>query len=185
MSLARHLRIGLTLVLPLALGGCNAALSLLNPDFAGLLTSSAARSIPGDNPALLVYTQNRTSRWVQMTISYRTTGDEVVQYTTSLNPGDKSGQLLVCPITEITLGSVSDLSEVGISIAASPGALGAGVSVDQVPTIDVEAFGVLLRESVNYDCGDSLTFVVQPSSDTASGFQTLAFRRVGGATSSQ
>ena len=46
-----------------------------------------------------------------------------------------------------------------------------------IPYIDVEAFGVLLREGVNYDCGDSLLFVVEPSGVTRSGYETIAYFR--------
>lgn len=165
-----------------ALLGCQSGLGLLNPEFAELLRpGSSAKGIPGDDPAILVYVQNLTDRWALMTISYRTSADEVVQYTTSLNPGDKSGRVIVCPVTEITLGSVSDLSEVGVRVGARRGPLSTADPL-QEPFIEVEPFGILLVEDVNYSCGDALTFVVQPSDSSSSGFGTVAYRQVGEAT---
>lgn len=163
------------------LPACDSGLGLLNPDFVELLRpGSSAKGIPGDNPAILVYVQNLTDRWAVMTVSYRTGDDAVVQYSTSLNPGDKSGQVIVCPVTEITLGSVSDLSEVGVRVGARRGPLTADPL--QEPFIEVEPFGILLVEDVNFGCGDSLTFVVQPSDSSSSGFGTIAYRQIGQAT---
>lgn len=173
------------LVLCGGLAGCVNGLSgaVFNPDFlAAVSTAPPARSIPGDAPGILVFVENRTDRWVAMTVSSRDSTDAVDQYTTTLNPGDRSGQLLICPITELTLGSVSDLREVGVRVAAVSGAL--QVDPSEVPTIEVEAFGVLLREDINYVCGDEITFVVRSSDDFASGFETLAFFRSGGQSES-
>jgi hypothetical protein len=170
------------LALTAALIGCQSGIGLLNPEFVELLRpGSSAKGIPGDDPAILVYVQNLTDRWAVMTISYRTSADAVVQYTTSLNPGDKSGQVIVCPVTEITLGNVSDLSEVGVRVGARRGPLSSEDPL-QEPFIEVEPFGILLVEDVNYSCGDALTFVVQPSDSSSSGFGTIAYRQVGEAT---
>ncbi len=179
MRIPRRYRVAL-ICLGAALIGCQTGLGLLDPEFVELLRpGDSARSIPGDNPGLLVYVENRTDRAALMTVSYRTSEDAVETYTTSLNPGDKSGQVLVCPITEITLGSVADLSEVGVRVVATPGVIGAGVDITQLPGIEVEPFGILLTSDRNFSCGDSLTFVVQPSSTSRSRFGTIVYRRIG------
>ena len=41
--------------------------------------------------------------------------------------------------------------------------------------IEVEPFGVLLRNGANYDCGDGVTFAVTNSGATLSGYQVFAF----------
>ncbi|GAF86848.1 unnamed protein product, partial [marine sediment metagenome] len=46
--------------------------------------------------------------------------------------------------------------------------------------IEVEPFGVLLQEGINYDCGDVITFTILPSSATLSGYQSFAFIRRSG-----
>ncbi|MBK9128612.1 MAG: hypothetical protein IPM13_12565 [Phycisphaerales bacterium] len=163
------------------LAGCGEAGGILNPSFVAVLSGSdQAASVPGNAPGIVIYVHNQTDRWATMTISYRDQDGSVQQYTTTLNPGDKSGQLRLCPIEEITLGSVADLREVGVRVGASTGARPADLASAAV--IEVEPFGVLLRDQVNYLCGDSLTFVVRPSTSrpsSASGFETLVYFRYG------
>ena len=74
----------------------------------------------------------------------------------------------------MTLGDVSNLDAAG-AIAR----LGGGGSAD--PFVEIEAFGVLLQQGINYDCGDSVTFTILPSSATLSGYQVFAFIRRSGA----
>jgi hypothetical protein len=107
----------------------------------------------------------------------------VKNYTVMLQAQQHNAQLLVCPVTEITLGDVTNLSQSGAWVvlqdvqAAALDQAGAPVNV---PFVDVEPFGVLLRETVNYECGDELQFLVQPSGATRSGFGTeVLIRRSG------
>ncbi len=97
-------------------------------------------------------------------------------YTTTLGPGDKSGRLLSCPVQELTLGDLSDLQSAGAQIFLST-PTGTGT----VPFIDVDPFGVKLRDQVNYTCGDAVTFAVQASTASRSGYQVVAYFRTGGA----
>jgi hypothetical protein len=45
------------------------------------------------------------------------------------------------------------------------------------PYIDVEPFGIVLQEGLNYECGDAITFSVQRSTETLSGYQIFAYIR--------
>jgi hypothetical protein len=74
----------------------------------------------------------------------------------------------------MTLGDVGNLDATGAIVR-----LGGGTADD--PYIEVEPFGVLLQEGINYDCGDVITFTILPSSATLSGYQSFAFIRRSGA----
>ncbi len=153
--------------------------SLFNSDFLTALgLGSAVASLPGDAPTLLVAVENRTSRWVAMTVAYRAGDDTPNSYTTTLAPGGKSAQLLDCPVAEMTLGGdVSNLSQSGARVYLTEPSGGDVDSLEGAPYIEVDAFGKLLIDEVNYNCGDSVTFTVQPSSDSRSGYQTFAYIR--------
>ena len=173
------------ILLPVALAptGCNPLLqlpNLFNPDLFELLGSGGkVASLPGDAPGLLVAVENRTDRWVQMVVSYRDQDEEARSFTTLVAPLDKSGQMLVCPIQEITLGDVSNLQLSGARVFLVD-EISADTDLASMPFIEVDAFGVLLIDAVNYNCGDGVTFAVQASSQAASGYRVFAyFRRSG------
>jgi hypothetical protein len=177
---------GTGLALGLALAGCGAfrLTNLLNPDLLGTLgLGTRVASLPGDAPGLLVGVENRTDRWASIVISYRDGEDKVQSYTTVVKPGDKSAQMLVCPIKEMTLGDVSNLDSPGAVVYLIPE--GTAVDADLLansPVISVDPFGVLLMEGINYDCGDGVTFTVQPSGTSSSGYQTFAYIRRSGSS---
>lgn len=160
----------------LAAGCAGTLVDLFNPDFLSVTgATQRAATLPGQAPAILLQVENRTARNIDAFISYRTNGDTVETFTASLPPGLSSGRAVVCPVNEITLGDVSNLTRIGAIVR-----LGAGTTADAA--IEVEPFGVLLKEGANYDCGDAITFTVSPSSQTLSGFQTAAFIQRSGAT---
>ncbi|MBU0616232.1 MAG: hypothetical protein KKI02_00800 [Planctomycetes bacterium] len=155
--------------------------NMFNPDLLSSLGMGAnVATLPGDAPGLLVAVENRTSRWASMVVSYRDSEDKVRNYTTLVAPGDKSAQMLVCPIGEITLGDVSNLKQTGARVYLLDTATADPNSVAVAPFIEVDAFGVLLSEEVNYDCGDGVTFALLTSSTARSGYQAYAFIRRAG-----
>lgn len=167
---------GVVIGLGWAAGGCSLVGEFVSPDLlSGVGGSSRVTILPDEAPGLLVTVENRTTRAVLVVVSYRSGEENVETYTTALSAGDKSGQMLVCPVTEITLGSVSDLSQPGVRVALVEDA--AGYAIDQLPYLDVEPFGILLREEINYNCGDSILFVVRASGTARSGYETIAFFR--------
>ncbi len=158
-------------VLSLALAGCAAVTSFLNPDFltaAGLVDEAAG--IPGEAPAILVEVENRTGRTVEVLLTWRDADGEVETLINTLAPGLKLGQALICPIDELTLGDISDLTATGAVVR-----LGTGAADD--PVVEVEPFGVRLQDGANYNCGDVITFAVTTSGATRSGYQIFAFIR--------
>jgi hypothetical protein len=156
--------------------GCLDASTFLNSNFMNsVLGAETVATVPGEAPGLLVSVENRTDRLASLTVSYRDSDSAVVTYTVELAPGNKSGQVLACPVSEITLGSVSDLSVSGAAVSLV--SAGTVATVAGGPFTDVEAFGVLLRQDVNYSCGDALQFVVRSSSVSRSGYETIAFFR--------
>lgn len=160
-------------------GGCVDLTGMLNPEFAAALrlTSSAA-SLPGDAPGLLVTVENRTDRWASVVVSYRDVNRDVVSYTTLVPPQSRTGQMLTCPVPELTIGDVANRNAVGARIYVVDTIDTA--ALDSTPYLDVEPFGVLLQEGANYNCGDGLLLTVQPSSLTRSGYQTYVYVRRSG-----
>jgi hypothetical protein len=156
-------------------GGCVAAGDFLNPAFLSVLGLGAqVANLPGEAPAILLEVENDTDRVVEFRVTWRDGESEIHERTGALGLGDKFAEVLICPIEEMTLGDVSNLDAVG-AIAR----LGGGGSED--PYVEIEAFGVLLQQDINYDCGDSVTFTILPSSATLSGYQVFAFIRRSGA----
>jgi hypothetical protein len=164
--------IGLTALL----SGCAASISsLLSPEFlnaAGLGSSVAA--LPGEAPAVLVELQNSTPRVIEARLAWRDSENQVVSRAgIVLGSGGKYAEAVICPVEEITLGDVSDLTATGAVVR-----LGVGAADD--PVVQVEPFGVLLRDRANYNCGDVVTFAVEPSGVTASGYRVRALIRRSG-----
>ena len=159
-------------VLGLSLFGCADVLNMFDPTFLEALgAQSRGASIPGDAPAVLVEVENRTGRNIEAQLSWRA-GDSEVDFSIfgSMAPGEKQTQVLICPVDEITLGDVGDLDQTGAFVRLGDGGSNA-------PFLAVEPFGVLLKEGANYNCGDLVTFAIQPSSATRSGYQVFAFIR--------
>lgn len=151
--------------------------NLFNPNLLSSLgLAGDVASLPDDAPGLLMAVENRTDRWARMVVSYRDGDGDARSYTTLVAPGDKSAQMLVCPIEEITLGDVSNLSAAGARVFLVDNVTDTAI-LDVAPYIEVDAFGVLLSEGVNYDCGEGVTFTLQTSSDSASGYRVFAYIR--------
>jgi hypothetical protein len=112
-----------------------------------------------------------------MVVAYREESD-ADSYTSTIGPLDKTAQMLTCPITELTVGDVSGLDQSGVRVYLVDSLTGDGLV--GTPFIEVDPFGTLLKEGVNYDCGDGVTFSVQPSSTTRSGYQIFAYIRRAG-----
>ena len=180
MSWRCRLAIACGAVLVAALCGCGllSLNSYLNPDFlAALGLSEKVASLPGDAPGLLVTVTNRTSRPTQIFVSYRDPNDDVKSYTATLAAGDETSQMLVCPVKEITLGDVSSLTQPAARVYQVAGAVTDAATLAAAPFIEVDPFGVLLRDVVNFNCGDGLIFTIQDSAVTRSGYQAFAYIR--------
>ncbi len=156
-------------------GGCPVVGSLLNPELTSALgLSSRASELPGEAPAVVFEVDNQTGRPIEFTLSWRDADEQIQQRRRILPDGEKFAEAVVCPVSEVTLGDVSNPEAVGAIVR-----LGDGTPND--PFIEVEPFGVLLQDGINYDCGDVVTFAVRPSGATDSGFQIFAFIRRSGA----
>jgi hypothetical protein len=143
--------------------------SFLNPQFlAELGLREQSSFIPGEAPAILVVIDNKTDRQVEAQLSYRVGGATVRTEFRTLPPGTFTADAPLCPITELTLGDISNLEQPGAIIR-----LGGGSADDAY--LSVEPFGALLKEGINFDCGDAIRFTIQASSATASGYQIFAF----------
>jgi hypothetical protein len=155
----------------LLLAGCVSPTEILNPELLQTFgVAGQVASLPGDAPALLVEVENKTHRPIEFLLTWRDPEGQIQREFGQLPPDGKTGRVLFCPVPELTLGDVGNLETTGAIVR-----LGTGGSND--PFIEVESFGVLLQEGVNYDCGDSVTFEVLPSQATLSGYQVFAFIR--------
>ena len=182
MSIRGRLTLGV--VCGVVMAACISCTEFVNSELLTALAGQAVRTLPSEAPGLLVSVENRTEHLASVAISYRGSGQDVKSYTLTLEAQQHSAQLLVCPVTEITLGNVTNLAQSGAwvvlqDVQTVPLLDQAGAPVG-VPFIEVEPFAVLLRESVNYECGDELQFLVEPSGATRSGFGTeVLIRRSG------
>lgn len=152
------------------IGGC-ANFDILSPTLLqDLGLSSEVSSTPGEAPAILLEVENQTQSVVEMRVTWRDGNGERQERTRTLGAGAKYAEAVVCPVEEVTLGDVGNLDAVGAIVR-----LGGGGANDAF--IEVEPFGVLLQEDVNYSCGDSVNFAIVNSNATRSGFQIIAFIR--------
>lgn len=150
---------------------CVGLTEFVNPNFLSQIgLGETAATLPGEAPAVIVEVENRAGRIVDARVSWRTPEGTVDVRNLVVPVDSKISEALICPIDEMTLGDVSDPSESGAVVR-----LGAGTAAD--PIIFVEPFGVVLKDGVNYSCGDSITFTVMPSNQTLSGYQVFAFIR--------
>ena len=151
--------------------GCVGITDFFQPEFLEALQgTSHVASLPGDAPALLVEVENGTDRVVVAMVSYRASDGNLDSFTAFIEPFDSTAQALICPIADITLGELNNTSAVGARIL-----LGAGSLND--PYIEVEPFEAMLHAGIDYDCGDAITFAVQPSNETLSGYRIYAYIR--------
>ncbi len=165
-------------VLVLLIAGCGYLPNLFNEEFLAAFGRGVdVANLPGDAPGLLVSVANVTNRWITVVISYRDGGDAVQNYTTTVGPGEKTGQMLICPVQELTMGDVSSLQAPGARVYLVDASVASAAELVNAPYIDVEPFGTLLKDVVNYDCGDEVVFTVETSNLTRSGYQTYAYIR--------
>lgn len=164
--LIRSLSVMVPLVVGLAPTGCG---NFLNPDlFNAVLGTGDAARLPNDAPAIVLAVENQTARVVETRLSWREGSADVGQQVFVVQPGQSQSLVLVCPVTEITLGDVTNLQSTGAVVR-----LGTGAAAD--PIIEVEPFGVLLQEGVTFECGDAVTLAVVPSGATRSGYRIFGF----------
>lgn len=157
----------------LALAGCLSPADVLNENFLQAVgLDLPAQRLPGEAPVIVLGISNETSFAIEAQLAWRDDEGEVQTFAPVVFPEEFGGSSVFlisefCPIQEITLGSISDLSSTGAVVR-----LGAGSAND--PFIEVEPFGILLREGVHYNCGDRIVFSVRPSNATPSGFRIFA-----------
>jgi hypothetical protein len=171
-KLATKMSLAVAVAVLAVLGGCS-PLDFLNQEFVASMVGGTAVSLPGNAPALLVGLENRTDRLANMTVMYHSAEGTNEIYTSTVQAGQSTAQALMCPVSQITLGDLSNPDVVGVTIL-----LGNGTTSD--PYIEVEPFGIPLKEGENYNCGDGITFTVQMSGATKSGYQTVAYIRRAG-----
>ncbi len=164
-----------TLVLAWLAGGCIPPSELFNPDFTQALLGGGASvaAAPGEAPLMVMEVENATRHVIEYRLTWRDMDGMIQERTGVLGVGDKYAEAVVCPVQEMTLGDVSNLSATSAIVR-----LGEGGATD--PYIEVDAFGVLLQEGINYNCGDVVTFRVMQSEAALSGYQVFAFVRRAG-----
>lgn len=157
------------LTMLLTVVGCVDPTALFNSEFLATVgLGGKVASLPGDNPAVVVEVENQTQNVVFMELSERDSSDSVSKREYTLQAGQYRAEAWICPVVGVTIGDVSDLSASGARVI-----LGNGGNSD--PFVEVEAFGILLQQGINFDCGDKITFSVRPSSATKSGYQVYAY----------
>lgn len=152
-----------------ALAGCIGATDIFNESFINTVTGSEqVASLPQNAPFILLTIENRTNNLAEVEVTYRTTGAVVERLPATVEAGAKFAQAVPCPIDEITVGEITDLTVSGAVVRLGDGGADS-------PFVAVEPYGRLLTEGINYSCGDGVTFAVVSSTETASGYRVLAF----------
>jgi hypothetical protein len=164
-----------------ALPGCVDFTTLFSSEFLAAVGGGAqVANLPGDAPAILLEIENATTQVVTVDVEYREDEDTVRSFTAVVQPQEQTAQALICPIREVTVGSLADPGTEGVLVLLAGGQLDAnGIPVG--PFVTVEPFGTILQEGINYDCGDAVTFSVRESAATRSGYRIFAFIRRAGA----
>lgn len=163
----------------LASAGCGFSSQLFNAEFLNTIGfGGQAASLPGEAAAAIVGVENGVANVIEFRLTWRDANGRVQERIQTLEPGVKFAEAVICPMEEVTLGDVADLTSTGAVVR-----LGGQTSAD--PVIEVEPFGFLLQEGINYDCGDSVVFRVMTSGETASGYRIFAYLQRSGAQSEE
>ena len=144
----RSFGIAAQMVLLVGIAGC------LNPDFVTQASGGSPNPIaPGDQRFVLVRVVNATQ---ELTI------DAVIGFNTPINPtgeitldgldaiNDELGVVLECPVTQISLGSITGLGA-SLLIRTTEGT---------ILFVPATAFPFRLTEGIDYNCGDTLIFSI-------------------------
>lgn len=151
--------------------GCSITSEFFNPEFLSTLGAGSTVAVfPGNAPAIRLEVENRTRNVIEANLAFRDANDEVRVRPIVVDVGDTYAEAIICPMSEVTLGTLNQATSVGAYIR-----LGGGTQAD--PLIQVDPFGTTLLADVNYSCGDIVTFTVQPSSAASSGYQIFAYIR--------
>ncbi len=159
--------------------GCGSALGLFNEEFLTTFgPSGRATTLPGEAPAVVVGVENAIDNVIEFRLTWRDNEGRVQERVQTLDPGVKFAEAVICDMPEITLGDVTDLRSTGAVVRL-------GNQGGNDPVVEVEPFGFLLQDGVNYDCGDSVIFRISVSNATVSGYQVFAFLQRSGAQSEE
>lgn len=162
-------------VFALALSGCVSPSTFLSEDFlTSLGLGNNAANLPGEAPAVIIEIENRSGRTIEALVSWQGDGNLSSEREVVLLDGEKTAEVVICPVARMTLGRLGDLDSVGAIVRLTDGQSNAAF-------IEVEPFGRTLEDEINYQCGDAITFTIQPSNATLSGYQAFAYVRRSGA----
>lgn len=164
-------------LLSAGLGGCGTPIDALNPEFLNLLGfGRRVATLPGEAPAVVVAVENRVSNIVETRLTWRDRDGQVQERINVLVPNAKHAEAVICPVEEVTLGQIADLRATGAIVRL-------GNQTENDPIVEIEPFGFLLQEGVNFDCGDSVLFRILSSRETKSGYRIFAYIQRAGAQS--
>lgn len=151
------------------LAGCSEFSNILDPTFIDTLTgANQVAALPGNAPSILLTVENRTNKLAQVDVTYRTSDGVAQRLPITVSGGQQFAQAVACPVEEMTVGEITDLTVSGAFVNLGDGG-------DSDPFVAVEPFGVLLRDGITYECGDAVTFALVSSTATASGYRIVAF----------
>jgi hypothetical protein len=158
---------------PFWLAGCLSGGSILNPDLVPTLTGNEqVASLPGNAPAVVIAFENQTTKAAFADVSIRFGDNEVETVSYSLvGAGFRLASAYPCPVSQVTVGDVSDPSVGGVGIYLA----GTGNQGQTDTFTRVEPFGIILQEGATFECGDEITFALVPTNATPSGYRILAF----------
>ncbi len=162
-STRKNVAIAVLAVLGTVLGCNNMGTDSLNPQFMEVLGTPYAPVAPGTAPFVVIRVLNMTDHQVIFYISIEPANGEPIQpITANVNSGFDGGMALSCPIPRITLGDVTNRD-----------ATGALIVFDENTRQEIPALSKILRDGIDYFCGDLIVFAAIKDNSTVGGYSLI------------
>jgi len=147
----------------IAVGGCNLVSQSLNPQFMEVLGTPFAPIAPGTAPFVLIRNINMTDQRVLFNFEWIPAGTLAsANFGFNVSAGLDGGVLVTCPVSQMTLGDLDN-----------PTATGALVIFDDNTRQEIPPLGRILREGIDYFCGDVVIFAAVRDTSTVGGYSTI------------
>lgn len=161
-------------LLAVAMGGLlSATTGCLNPNLANSITGGVLPTAPGDLPFVLVRVVNRSSAVIESTQVVADTGlpdlDTFGFAGIDAGVGDW-GIVFACPVLQIGLGDVEEARSTAMVVTFPGGA-----------TVQVPNTGLTVQAGVDFNCGDTILYIVSDAPGSPFGVR-IDVGRIDGST---
>lgn len=161
-STRKNVAIAVLAVLATVLGCTNIVSSSLNPQFLEVLGTPYAPVAPGTAPFVVARVLNMTDHRVLFFVSFEPTSQEPGTFTFNVDADTDSGLVFSCPTHRLTLGDITNRD-----------ATGALIIFDDNTRQEIPALRKILRNGIDYFCGDLIVFAAIKDSSTVGGYSLI------------